>query len=65
MPPYTPGLSWPRSDGDESSYPSSDEQRPSNTYNWFEKVPLSHEKYGLYENKVGAHIAKLKGIAGE
>jgi len=39
--------------------------RPSNIHNWWEKLPLDHEKYKLYEEKTGAYLAEKKGIKGE
>ena len=64
MPSYTPGLVWPRSDGTPSTWPTAEEQRPSNVENWFEKLSRPHEKYDLYEQKLGKHIADKLGING-
>lgn len=33
--------------------------------NWHEKLETSHEKYKLYEGKIGEKIAEIKGIKGE
>jgi len=65
MPTYTPGLNWTRSDGTQDTWPTEDEMRPSNVHNWWEKLPLTHEKYKLYEEKTGAYLAEKKGIKGE
>lgn len=65
MASYTPGLSWPRSDGDPNSWPTAEEQRPSQVNSWQEKLDLSHEKYKLYEGRIGEKLAELKGIKGE
>lgn len=62
---YTHGLTWTKSDGSESTWPTAEEQRPSATNNWFEQLQPGHEKYKLYETKIGEFIAGIKGIKGE
>ena len=64
MPAYTPGLTWPRSDVTQDSWPTEDDQRPSNTHSWWEKLPLTHEKYKLYEKKTAVFLAEKRGIKG-
>lgn len=62
---YTPGLAWPRSDGSEATWPTPEEQRPSGEANWWEQLPLNHEKYRLYEAKIGEAVAAKKRMPGE
>jgi hypothetical protein len=64
MTSYHPALIWPRSDGDISTFPSKAEQIPSSTTNWWELLDLSAEKYKLYEEKVGKHVADKLGVRG-
>jgi hypothetical protein len=61
---YTPGLAWKRSDGNPSSWPSAEEQRPSKTSNWHEQLDTTHPKVEMYENKVGEKLAQIAGIKG-
>lgn len=62
---YTPGLVWPRSDGDPSTWPSKAEQIASTTNNYWRQLAHDEGKYELYENAVGNFIAGKLGIKGE
>ncbi|ORX35433.1 hypothetical protein BD324DRAFT_632818 [Kockovaella imperatae] len=62
MPSYTPGLEWPRSDGDQTTWPSGDELKPSTSSNWWKKCEAPHDKIELYEAKIGKLVADKLGI---
>ena len=65
MSTYTQNLTWPRSDGDESSWPTGDELAPKpGPDSWWKKLDAPSNKIELWETKIGKYVAEKKGVKG-
>ncbi|WVQ71209.1 hypothetical protein IAR50_000734 [Cryptococcus sp. DSM 104548] len=58
--PSHPSLVWPRSDGDPSRWPQT--SAPSNTEWYFQEIPETDGKYGLYEKNAAEVISRHLGL---